>query len=69
MQVVSFSRGLAREETQECVRDGRAEAERIRAARRLPARREDNPQPDPEGSFRRRPASPVVESEGGMARV
>ena len=36
VQVVSFSRRLAREEMQECVRDGRAEAERIRAAERLP---------------------------------
>ena len=35
VQVVSFSRGLAREEMQECVRDGRAEAERIRAVERL----------------------------------
>ena len=113
VQVVSFSRGLAREEMQECVRDGRAEAERIRAAERLPTPQEptvmidwwgseeavpgnssiggawrrirgtqvvqrptsevgnvDDPQPDLEGSFRRRSAptlaSPVVESEGGM---
>ena len=98
---------------QECVRDGRAEAERIRAAKRLPRPQEptvmidwwgseeavlsnswiggawrrirgkqvvqrptcevgneDTPQPNPEGSFRRRSApaaaSPVVESEGGM---
>ena len=40
VQVVSFSRGLARVEMQECVRDGRAEAERIRAAERLPAPQE-----------------------------
>ena len=111
VQVVSFSRGLAREEMQ--VRDGRAETERIRAAERLPTPQEptvmidwwrseeavpgnswiggawrqirgkqvvqpptsevgndDNPQPNLEGSFRRRSgptlASPVVESEGGM---
>ena len=35
VQVVSFSRRLAQEEMQECVRDGRAEGERIRAAERL----------------------------------
>ena len=35
MQVVSFSRGLAREEMQECVRDGRVETERVRADERL----------------------------------
>ena len=40
VQVVSFSRGLARDEMQECVRDGRAEAERIRAAERLPTPQE-----------------------------
>ena len=40
VQVVSFSRGLPREEMQECVREERAEAERIRAAERLPAPQE-----------------------------
>ena len=40
VQVVSFSRGLTRNETRECVRDGRAEAERIRAAERLAAPQE-----------------------------
>ena len=35
VQVVSFSRGLAREEMQECVRDGRVETERVRADERL----------------------------------
>ena len=40
MQVVSFSRGLTRDEMRECVRDGRAEEERIRAAERLAAPQE-----------------------------
>ena len=40
VQVVSFSRGLTPDEMRERVRDGRAEAERIRAAERLAAARE-----------------------------
>ena len=100
VQVVSFSQGLAGEEMQECVRDGRggtdsscqaiAHAARANshdnswiggAWRRIRGMQvvqrptsvvgsDDNPQPNPEGSFRRRwapaLASPVVESEGGM---
>ena len=44
-----FSRGLTRDEMRECVQDGRAEAERIRAADRLVAPQE------PVGSRRGRP--------------
>ena len=40
VQVVSFSRGLTRDEMRECVSDGRDEAERIRAAERLKAPQE-----------------------------
>ena len=40
VQVVSVSCGLTRDEMRECVRDGRAEAERIRAAERLAAPQE-----------------------------
>ena len=40
VQVVSFSRGLTRDEMRECVSDGRDEAERVRAAERLKAPQE-----------------------------